>query len=225
MKPTFANLIDPEVLAIKIHECGEELVDIARLNTLRFGPSPEVENNTDYTKLRRTVYEKLLEADRLLPKGLHLCRYEGWRSLQLQEKLFLEHKRRIAASNPKRSEPELFRQAVKMVSPVVDAKGSKNVPPHSTGGAVDVYLVDGAGKLLDMGLEIKNWTRDLTGDISRMDSPSISPAAKKNRRIIAKTLSEVGFVNYPGEYWHWSYGDRYWAFVNKKPNAIYGVFS
>ncbi len=36
-------------------------------------------------------------------------------------------------------------------------------------------------------------------------------------------LSEAGFVNYPTEYWHWSYGDRYWAYMKKKPYALYGL--
>jgi len=29
-------------------------------------------------------------------------------------------------------------------------------------------------------------------------------------------------VNYPTEWWHWSYGDRYWAFVTGAPHALYG---
>ena len=35
-------------------------------------------------------------------------------------------------------------------------------------------------------------------------------------------LQAVGFVNYPTEYWHWSYGDRYWAYQKGQPAAIYG---
>lgn len=34
-------------------------------------------------------------------------------------------------------------------------------------------------------------------------------------------LEAVGFVNYPTEYWHWSYGDRYWAYHKQKSNALY----
>jgi hypothetical protein len=32
----------------------------------------------------------------------------------------------------------------------------------------------------------------------------------------------VGFVNYPTEWWHWSYGDRYWALATGAPAACYG---
>ena len=34
-------------------------------------------------------------------------------------------------------------------------------------------------------------------------------------------LATEGFVNYPTEYWHWSYGDRYWAYVKGEAQTIY----
>jgi D-alanyl-D-alanine dipeptidase len=42
---------------------------------------------------------------------------------------------------------------------------------------------------------------------------------------MSKALLKVGFVNYPYEYWHWSYGDRHWAYCTKVPNAIYSSLS
>jgi D-alanyl-D-alanine dipeptidase len=35
-------------------------------------------------------------------------------------------------------------------------------------------------------------------------------------------LTAVGMVNYPTEWWHWSYGDRYWALRTGVPNALHG---
>jgi D-alanyl-D-alanine dipeptidase len=32
-----------------------------------------------------------------------------------------------------------------------------------------------------------------------------------NRTILAAATRAADFVNYPLEWWHWSYGDRYWA--------------
>jgi D-alanyl-D-alanine dipeptidase len=64
-------------------------------------------------------------------------------------------------------------------------------------------------------------------DIDNITSPtqtdSISRSAQKNREIMSEALLEVGFVNYPTEYWHWSYGDRYWAFQTNQRYAIYGT--
>ena len=42
------------------------------------------------------------------------------------------------------------------------------------------------------------------------------------RELLINIMTKVGFVNYPLEWWHWSYGDRYWAAVNKT-ESIYGA--
>ena len=34
---------------------------------------------------------------------------------------------------------------------------------------------------------------------------------RKNRRLLYHVMSAAGFVNYDGEWWHYSYGDRQWA--------------
>ncbi len=31
-----------------------------------------------------------------------------------------------------------------------------------------------------------------------------------------------GWSNYPTEWWHWSYGDRYWALTLGRSHAIFG---
>ncbi len=36
-------------------------------------------------------------------------------------------------------------------------------------------------------------------------------------------MHAAGFVNYPTEWWHWSYGDRYWALLTGSPHAVYGA--
>jgi len=36
-------------------------------------------------------------------------------------------------------------------------------------------------------------------------------------------MEAAGFVNYPTEWWHWSFGDRYWAFCAGEHEAIYGA--
>lgn len=38
-----------------------------------------------------------------------------------------------------------------------------------------------------------------------------------------EALRRAGLSNNPREYWHWSYGDVWWAARNKKKSAIYGA--
>ena len=61
-----------------------------------------------------------------------------------------------------------------------------------------------------------------SGGACYLDSAAISSEARHNRSVLATVLSEAGLVNYPTEWWHWSFGDRYWAHVTGRPFAIHG---
>ena len=222
---SIALIADPAILAISIRDNGEPMIDIGPLGTLRIGPSPEIPNNRDYTKMRKTVYEKLLQAEKSLPEGLHFCLYESFRSLTLQKMLFDARYAKLKKHYPDWSHTDLFRETTRLVSPVMMPNGEPNTPPHSTGGAIDVYLVDAEGNALEMGIHPKDWMDDNTGERSLTASTTISATARKNRDIMSHALATAGFANYPGEYWHWSYGDRYWAWQQGQSHAIYDSVS
>ena len=215
-------IADPSVTSIPVIENHEKFYDLKKQKIIFLGPSPEIPNNQNYTFLRITVYQKLVEASHSLPHGIHFCLYEGLRSLSLQNQLFEAQYLRVKKQHPSWSPQQLFKETTRLVSPVINLDGSDNIPPHSTGGAFDIYLVDEKGHPLDMGIHPKDWIKDKDGKLSQTHSPWISKKAKKNRAIMIKALEKVGFINYPTEYWHWSYGDKYWAYVLNKPNAIYG---
>ena len=216
-------IADPAVLAIPIHENHEPLVDLTKQKEIAFGPAPIVPNNTDYTKIRKTIYDKLKQAQTTLPDGLKFCLYEGTRSLALQQEIFQGRYDLLRKANSKMTHEQLFTESTKFVSPVINLDGSKNIPPHSTGAAIDVYLIDKQGKVVDMGIHLDDTYQDITGVYCKTDSSVISEQAKAYRKIMGKALQAVGFVNYPTEYWHWSYGDRYWAHQTQQKYAIYGA--
>lgn len=212
----------PEVLAIPVEDTHDMLINIKDEPKLFIGPSPEIPNNTDYNKMRKEVYQRLLHAQSLLPQGLHFCLYEGYRSLALQQKLFEERYKKLAKQHDTWSPEQIFNETMKLVSPVTNLDGSPNIPPHTTGAAIDVYLVKEDGEYVDMGIHPKDWVEDTDALLSLTQCSTISKAAQYYRQIMSDALKSAGFVNYPTEYWHWSYGDRYWAFITKKPYAIYG---
>jgi hypothetical protein len=39
--------------------------------------------------------------------------------------------------------------------------------------------------------------------------------------LLREALAAVGMVNYPTEWWQWSYGDRYWALSTGAGHALY----
>lgn len=227
---TYANqydiilIADPRVLAIPVYENHEPFANLRDMKSLTIGSSPEIPDNTNYTYVRQNVYQKLQHAQACLPPGVHFCLYEGYRSLELQKMLFDTRYKIIKARYPDWSIKDVFNETTKLVSPVINHDGTDNIPPHSTGAAIDVYLIDDNGLALDMGIHPKDWMRDKDGSLSRTASTSVSTIAKINREIMNAALEASGFVNYPTEYWHWSYGDRYWAYVTHQSFAIYGSY-
>jgi len=218
------SIVDPRVLAIKIVESGEPLVDLRDTRDILYGSSPEIENNLSYTKLRKGVYERLLQVDAVVqPHGYRICLYEGLRTVELQGQLFKKYYQNMQNNYPGEGHEKLFKRTVQLVSPVVNLDGTKNFPPHSTGGAVDLYLVDKiTGKYVDMGIHPKDWASDLDGSLSETESKKITKKVREIRKLLCDAMENAGFVNYPTEYWHWSYGDRYWAFKKGIKTAMYG---
>ena len=52
-----------------------------------------------------------------------------------------------------------------------------------------------------------------TGTPVHLDHPE-SHLQPSSQSVLAKALHTAGLVNYPTEWWHWSYGDRYWAMAS-----------
>lgn len=218
----FPLIGDPIILAIPIQECGEALVDIKTINGLAFGDVPETPLTTnDYTFMREAVYQKLINVQKELPTGYRLRLYEAYRNLVVQQDLFEIEKKRVLEVEPELSGQALFNRIIEVVSPVINYDGSKNIPPHNTGAAVDVEIIDQHGVCIDMGMEAKDW-QQVPHELCLTDSSLITEQQRFNRQLLLSLMTAQGFVNYPTEWWHFSYGDRYWAYHQKQSHAIYG---
>jgi D-alanyl-D-alanine dipeptidase len=71
-------------------------------------------------------------------------------------------------------------------------------------------------------MSIDEWSNAIVQELTYTYAPNISIEAKANRALMIDALTKSGFVNYPTEWWHWSYGDRYWAYHTGHSSAIYG---
>jgi zinc D-Ala-D-Ala dipeptidase len=65
------------------------------------------------------------------------------------------------------------------------------------------------------------WGFNQPGVGSRTAAP-VTAAARRERDILATAMNAAGLVNFPAEWWHWSYGDKYWAFQSGHSTALYG---
>ncbi|RNG37385.1 M15 family metallopeptidase [Streptomyces botrytidirepellens] len=192
---------DRRVAAIPVQECGEELVDV-RTHGIHVDLR-RMDDTGAFAHVRRGVLNRLLHAQSLLPAGMRLLFVEGFRPPSLQRRYFEEYSEELARAHPDWQAAQIRDAASRFVSP-------PEIAPHSAGAAVDVTLVDDQGHELDMGTRV-NASPEESNGACYTDAPGLSARARTNRATLAGALSTAGLVNYATEFWHWSYGDRYWA--------------
>jgi D-alanyl-D-alanine dipeptidase len=131
----------------------------------------------------------------------------------VQRQIYDDYRAELAVLNPGIPDGEAHVLASRFVSPV-------DVAPHVAGAAVDLTLIGEHGPF-DLGTPI-DATPEQSNGACFFDAANISREARTNRALLADVLTAAGLVNYPTEWWHWSFGDRYWAFTEQQSHAIYG---
>lgn len=96
-------------------------------------------------------------------------------------------------------------------------------PPHSTGSAIDLTLVDENGKEVDMGGDIDELSARSNPDYYKDSTHPQARVFHQNREILLEIMTYGGFRRHQGEWWHFSYGDQMWAWLqNSDTIAQYG---
>lgn len=204
---------DPKVLEIPIQENNDPLVDIRDFTEILVD-ARESEVSNSYFMLRKSVVDLLLSATKYLPRDICFLIVEGHRSLSLQKRYFKEYLKKLKIIYPSWNKEQIYKEVSKFVAP------PKFTPPHSTGGAIDLTLATSIDNELDMGTSLSASPEESDNGCFT-SAENISDLAKENRRLLVDAMSKVGFVNYPTEWWHWSYGDRYWAHQVGNPFALF----
>ncbi|TJZ55669.1 peptidase M15D vanX D-ala-D-ala dipeptidase [Streptomyces piniterrae] len=207
-------MADPAVAAIPVRECAEPLVDVRTAAPGLLVSGLVQDARGAFAHLRQGTLRRLLAAQESLPDGLRLQFVEGYRPLALQRRYFEEYTDELRAAHPDWTAARIHEAASRYVSP-------PDIAPHSAGGAVDLTLVTADGSPVDMGTPI-NASPEESDRACYTAAPGLSPAARANRRVLSAALTAAGLVNYPTEWWHWSYGDRYWALETGAAHALYG---
>jgi len=163
--------------------------------------------------VRKTVASKLSQAQEVLNKlspNSYLRLTFGYRSLATQTLLFENMREKLLQTQTFATELELLEEIHRYIA-------VPTIAGHPTGGAVDVLVESDTSNAMDFG--------SLIYDFGSKDcyyaSPFISSEAKKNRQLLRQCMTQVGFAPFDGEYWHFSFGDKEWAFYYQQPNALY----
>lgn len=209
------------VKAINIRGSDEELVDLLKINNPRIKPlsnfSPKYKNTYDgYSKVRLGVSKRLLKMLEFLPNHIGIAYFEGLRPLYKQKEYFDKKFKEIFSEV---NDKEIaYQETTKHVSPFID-----NVPTHATGAAIDItlfFIKDKKEEVIDMG---KFDVIFGPNDQQETFSENTTKEQRENRLILLNAATKAGLANYGFEWWHYSYGDRMWAYVTKHKEAIYGL--
>ncbi|MFT3860967.1 M15 family metallopeptidase [Micropruina sp.] len=212
MQPGVVLISDPRVVDISVADNGEPLDDLQGLPRVRVDRRKS-DHSGGWHLARRGLAQRLAAAAASLPPGLELLIVEAYRSLERQSGYWNHYCAQLHEHYPGLSPELLYDLASRWVAP-------PNVAPHCTGGAVDLTLCGTDGAELDLGTAL-DATPEQSDGACYTDAEVAEPAAT-NRAVLVRALRGAGLVNYPTEWWHWSYGERYWAFSTGAGAALYG---
>jgi len=223
------------VSAIAIAERQDPLLPVSLSPAITTYPAyykMGVPNAMDECFVRREVFERLMQASRLLPDGIRLVVLDGWRPFIVQQYLFDTLMNLIQRTHPEMDADWQYAFARTLVSP--PSTDPEAPSPHLTGGSVDVTLSDAEGRLLDMGTLFDeasplSWTAALEvppGEEYRYPESREDDhheQARINRRILYNAMTAAGFTNLPSEWWHYDFGNQLWALHSGQGVAFYGA--
>lgn len=226
--------IDPaqwgKIYAQPIEECEEEFVPLSlapdRLLVRSAYSIAGYQEALAECFARKSVHQMLLAAADALPQNLRMVILDGWRSKALQSDLFRVCKAALAAKHPQKSRDELVVMTQEFVA--LPSSTPSRPSPHSTGGAIDLCLVDKDGQPLFFGSPFDypakiSHTRHFEEKAERGELEHREEEALHNRRILYHAMIGAGFTNYECEWWHFEYGTQRWAANTSQPHAFYGA--
>jgi len=162
-----------------------------------------IDENPDFTlSIRRDVLKRLVGAQKTLPNLWQIVLKAGYRPYGVQVTLLNAFIDKARLDHPDWTEDEVIIHAQKFVSdPQIVC------PPHVTGGAVDIDVRDKTtGKMIDFGCP-----PNTDSELAFLHSDLISKEQYANRMTLLRAMLDAGFAPLASEWWHYQYGETYWA--------------
>ena len=151
--------------------------------------------------MRSNSGEKIKNAANSLPNGYYLKIYDAWRPFNLQEELY----------NRYRDDIDDMENIISL--PIRDKLRG---PAHTTGGSVDLTIVNENGIELNMGTKFGEYSEKSYTDYFELRYPE-NIEIIKNRRLLYHVMVDAGFSNMPTKWWHYDYGNLLWAYCTNRP--------
>lgn len=215
---------------IQIIENSEEMINLNSFSYDHIDVQPKYflqnfkhANQEQY--VRKSVAFKLLEVAKLLPVGYKLRIWDAWRPFEVQKAIFEKVYNQIKSRNTYCNEDEIIKESLKFVS--APSKNKEKPAWHSTGGSIDLTIINAEGIELLMGTDFDDISLKARSDyyeiLSNNDGDICFAIVQRNRRLLYNLLISVGFTNYPEEWWHFDFGNQLWGKISGN-TAFYNYF-
>ena len=166
--------------------------------------------------LREGIANMLSEVQEVMD-GNKFKIWDAYRSRDVQNNIYQKYFVDLKSTHSEWDDKKLKLETGKFVSPPYDMQ---RIPPHATGGSVDLTLVDKNGGELEMGTDFDYFGPEATWNY--FDINLVNDKVKNNRALLRNTLLHAGFRKDEDEWWHFDYGNQIWALELNKKFAIYG---
>lgn len=225
---------------IAIQECGEPLCPIPGESFVLTSPHPYQELGAPYDRcgvpspyyVRQGVLERLMIATEYLQQrhpGWKILIFDAYRPIEVQEFMVnyatLELLKaqglpaNLNALSPSEQEKILAEVYQFWAVPSLDPA---TPPPHSTGAALDITLVNHLGAVVDMGSPIDEISpRSHPNYFAHSPSPT-EQGYDQNRKLLQEIMITAGFRQHPQEWWHFSWGDQMWVWLSTPAGSDQG---
>lgn len=217
--------------SVPIVECGEKLVAIPLERFVVASPHPYEKLGAPYGMrspyyVRHGVLNGLIVAQEELKKlspGSKLFIFDAFRPVEVQQFMVdytfesvLREKGLDVATLSTAEKDAIWQEVYQFWA--IPSFDPKTPPPHSTGAAIDVTLLDAEGNAINMGGEID--------EVSPRSHPNyyakstVPQESQYNfyRQLLNQIMEKGGFRRHPNEWWHFCQGDQMWAWLCNSEN-------
>jgi D-alanyl-D-alanine dipeptidase len=223
---------------IPIMECGEPLLPIPSDDFSFVVPHPYEKLGAPYGDkspfyLRAGVLQSLMEAQKTLQQhcpGWQIQIFDAYRPIAVQQYMvdytFQEEVRLLglAPDHLTQTQYEAIWERVYEFW-AVPSPDPRMPPPHSTGAAVDVTLVDQAGLSIDMGTAIDEMSPRSYPDYFVDGKDFYERQCHQHRQLLRQVMQDAGFQQHPNEWWHFCLGDQMWAWLTNQAQPEKGAIA
>ena len=212
---------------VPILECGEPLVPIPLELFAVESPHPYEKLGAPYGErspyhLRQSVLSSLLQAQAQLQlhhPSWRIQIFDAYRPVAVQQFMVdytfkqVVQAQGLTPTELSRAQRQAIWEQVYQIWAVPSFEDSCP-PPHSTGGAVDVTLVDSTGEAVNMGSQIDELSPASHPNYFANSTDRVEQEYHAHRQLLWDVMRFAGFQRHPGEWWHFCLGDQMWAYAS-----------